>query len=169
MTGYFQSPIPPGSTIHPLPTIHVEGESIGSDRSPHDVRRVKGAVGMIGDGAIRCSLVSRTVFRCVLIPCVRPSLTRRCPRRRAPASRSGRRRRCRSVGQARRWGCWDCGPVHCMRGRIRLVSAAVLLCMGFLADTSGRRSILGLEGRLKSGRYYGYVERCANFSGVLAF
>ena len=62
MTGYSQSPIPPGSTIHPLPTIHVEGESIGSDRSPHDVRRVKGTVGMIGDGVIRWSLVSRTQF-----------------------------------------------------------------------------------------------------------
>jgi hypothetical protein len=62
ITGYSQSPVPPGNTTHPLPTIHVEGESIGSDRSPHDVRRVKGTVGMIGDGAIRWSLVSRTLF-----------------------------------------------------------------------------------------------------------
>ena len=62
ITGYSQSPVPSGSTIHPLPTIHVEGESIGSDRSQYDVRRVKGTVGMIGDGAIRWSLVSRTLF-----------------------------------------------------------------------------------------------------------
>ena len=62
ITGYSQSPIPPGSTTHPLSTIHVEGESIGSDRSQYDVRRVKGTVGMIGDGAICWSLVSRTQF-----------------------------------------------------------------------------------------------------------
>ena len=53
VTGYSQSPVPSGSTIHPLPTIHVEGESIGSDRSQYDVRRVKGTVGMIGNGVIR--------------------------------------------------------------------------------------------------------------------
>ena len=142
ITGYSQSPVTPGNTTHPLPTIHVEGESIGSDRSQYDVRRVKGTVGMIGDGAIRWSLVSCKLFffsLCVVIPCVRiilmPSLTRRCPRRQAPVSRSGRRRRCRLEGQARRWGCWDCGPVRCMRGRIRLVSAAVLLCFGLFVDT----------------------------------
>jgi hypothetical protein len=58
ITGYSKSPIPPDSAICPLPTIHVEGESIGSDRSLRDVRKVKGTVGMIGDGAIRWSLVS---------------------------------------------------------------------------------------------------------------
>ncbi|OJA11487.1 hypothetical protein AZE42_11949, partial [Rhizopogon vesiculosus] len=56
ITGYSQCPIPPGSTIRPLPTIHVEGESIGSDHSQHDVRKIKGTVGMISDGAIRWSL-----------------------------------------------------------------------------------------------------------------
>ena len=68
ITGYTESPVPPESTTHPLPTIHVEGESIGSDRSPHDVRRVKGSVGMIGDRAIRWSLVSCTLFFVLLCP-----------------------------------------------------------------------------------------------------
>ena len=62
ITGYSQSPVPSGSTIHPLPIIHVAGESIGSDRSQYDMRRVKGAVGMIGDGAILWSWVSCTLF-----------------------------------------------------------------------------------------------------------
>ena len=62
ITGYCQTAIPPGNTIRPLLTIHVEGESIGSDRSPHDVRKVKGTVGMIGDRAIRWSLVSCTLL-----------------------------------------------------------------------------------------------------------
>ncbi|KAG1727751.1 uncharacterized protein EDB91DRAFT_885649 [Suillus paluster] len=58
ITGYSESPIVPGSTARPLPTIHVEGESIGSDRSLDDLRKVTGTVSMIGDGAIRWSLVS---------------------------------------------------------------------------------------------------------------
>jgi len=156
ITGYSQSSIPSESTTHPLPTIHVEGESIGSDCSPHDVRRFKGTVGMIDDGAIHWSLVSCAQFfaLCCYALCMyytnakSDSEVSSAP---APASRSGRRRWCRLGGQVQRWGCWDCGPVHCMRGRIRLVSAAVLLCMGLLVDTSGCRSILGLEGRLESG------------------
>lgn len=71
ITGYSQSALPPGSTTRPLPTIHVEGESIGSDRSLHDVRKVKGTVGMIGDGAIRWSLVSCTLvfslYVCIIL------------------------------------------------------------------------------------------------------
>lgn len=58
ITGYSESPIPPGSTTRPLPTIHVEGESIGSDRSLDDLRKVTGTVSMISDGAIRWEMVS---------------------------------------------------------------------------------------------------------------
>ncbi|KAG0694712.1 hypothetical protein DFH29DRAFT_985185 [Suillus ampliporus] len=58
ITGYSESPIPPGSTARPLPTIHIEGESIGSDRSLDDLRKITGKVRMIGDGAILWSLVS---------------------------------------------------------------------------------------------------------------
>ncbi|KAG2073817.1 hypothetical protein BDR04DRAFT_1072334 [Suillus decipiens] len=58
ITGYSESPIPPGSTTRPLPTIHVEGESIGSDRSIDDLRKVTGSVSVIGDGAIRWRMVS---------------------------------------------------------------------------------------------------------------
>ncbi|KAG1856038.1 hypothetical protein DFJ58DRAFT_785133 [Suillus subalutaceus] len=42
LAGYSESPIPPGSTTRPLPTIHVEGESIG----------------IISDGTIRWQMVS---------------------------------------------------------------------------------------------------------------
>lgn len=58
ITGYSESPIPPGSTTRPLPTIHVEGESIGSDRSLDDLRKITGTVSMISDGAIRWEMVS---------------------------------------------------------------------------------------------------------------
>lgn len=58
ITGYSESPIPPGSTARPLPTIHVEGESIGSDRSIDDLRKVTGSVSVIGNGAIRWRMVS---------------------------------------------------------------------------------------------------------------
>lgn len=58
ITGYSESPIPPGSTTSPLPTIHVEGESIGSDRSIDDLRKVTGTVSIITDGAIRWQMVS---------------------------------------------------------------------------------------------------------------
>ncbi|KAG2148968.1 hypothetical protein DEU56DRAFT_87385 [Suillus clintonianus] len=58
ITGYSESPIPPGSTTRPLPTIHVEGESIGSDRSLNDLRKIKGTVSVIGNGAIRWQMVS---------------------------------------------------------------------------------------------------------------
>lgn len=58
ITGYSESPIPSGSTARPLPTIHVEGESVGSDRSLDDLRKVTGTVSMIGDGAIRWDMVS---------------------------------------------------------------------------------------------------------------
>ncbi|KAG1782130.1 hypothetical protein EV702DRAFT_508189 [Suillus placidus] len=58
ITGYSESPIPPGRTTRPLPTIHVEGESIGSDRSLDDLRKVTGTVSIIADGAIRWSMVS---------------------------------------------------------------------------------------------------------------
>ncbi|KAG2155223.1 uncharacterized protein EDB93DRAFT_1080589 [Suillus bovinus] len=58
ITGYSEYPIPPGSTTRPLPTIHFEGESLGSDRSLNDLRKVTGTVSMIGDGAIRWSMVS---------------------------------------------------------------------------------------------------------------
>ncbi|KAG1878974.1 hypothetical protein F4604DRAFT_1923660 [Suillus subluteus] len=58
ITGYSESPIPPGSTTRPLPTIHVEGESIGSDRSTDDLRKVTGTVSIISDGTIRWQMVS---------------------------------------------------------------------------------------------------------------
>jgi hypothetical protein len=58
ITGYSESPIPPGSSTRPLPTIHVEGESIGSDRSTDDLRKVTGTISMISDGAIRWQMVS---------------------------------------------------------------------------------------------------------------
>lgn len=57
ITGYSESPIPPDSTTRPLPTIHVEGESIGSDRTD-DLRKVIGTVSIISDGAIRWQMVS---------------------------------------------------------------------------------------------------------------
>jgi hypothetical protein len=136
ITGYSKSPIPPDSTIRPLPTIHVEGESIGSDRSLRDVRKVKGTVGMIGDGAIRWSLVSCTLLFAWCRYTLRTyytntSPTQRCLRRRAPVSQNGRRSRCRLGGQVRRSDCWECGQERCMRGRIRLVSARVSLSMRF--------------------------------------
>jgi len=55
-----------------------------------------------------------------------------------------------------------------MRSRIRLVSDAVLLCMGLLADTVWTQVHFGL-GRSREIRAYGYAERCAYFAGVLAF
>ncbi|KAG2049350.1 hypothetical protein BDR06DRAFT_919248 [Suillus hirtellus] len=58
ITGYSESRIPPGSTTRALPTIHFEGESLGSDRSLNELRKVTGTVSMIGDGAIRWQTVS---------------------------------------------------------------------------------------------------------------
>ncbi|KAH7910433.1 hypothetical protein BJ138DRAFT_1191335 [Hygrophoropsis aurantiaca] len=58
ITGYSKPPTPPTSSTPPLPTIHVEGESIGSDRNPNEGRKMKGTVSMIGDGATRWSTVS---------------------------------------------------------------------------------------------------------------
>lgn len=58
ITGYSKSPIPPGSTTRPLPIIHVEGESIGSDRSLDELRKISGTVSVIRDGAIRWEMVS---------------------------------------------------------------------------------------------------------------
>ena len=133
ITGYSRSPVASGSTTHPLPTIHVEGESIGSDRSQYDVRRVKGTVGMIGDRAIRWSLVSCTQFFALCCYALHTYYTNA----KSDSKVSSAPGSCESQwsneavqigGQARCWGCWDCEPVHCMRGRIRLVSATVLLC-----------------------------------------
>ena len=92
--------------------------------------RLGGSPGYWNGGAIRWSLVSCTQFFAL---CYALHYTN--AKSDSKVSCSGRRRRCRLGGQARRWGCWDCGLVHCMRGRIRLVSAAVLLCLGLLVDT----------------------------------
>lgn len=45
------------SLVWKLPVIHVEGESKGSDMDSSVIRQVKGTVRMIGDGAVRWSLV----------------------------------------------------------------------------------------------------------------
>lgn len=45
------------SLIWKLPVIHVEGESRGSDMDMEEVRKVKGSVRMVRDGAVRWSLV----------------------------------------------------------------------------------------------------------------
>ncbi|KAH7917433.1 hypothetical protein BV22DRAFT_937050 [Leucogyrophana mollusca] len=58
ITGYSKAPIPPSSSTRPLPTIHLEGESIGSDRDPNDGRKMKGSISMISDGAIRWTMLS---------------------------------------------------------------------------------------------------------------
>lgn len=67
VSGYSNPPIPNPdypvpeddfeSLIWKLPIIHVEGESQGSDLDEHSKRFVKGTVRLIGDGAVRWSLV----------------------------------------------------------------------------------------------------------------
>ncbi|KAF9466666.1 hypothetical protein BDZ94DRAFT_1305907 [Collybia nuda] len=52
------SPCELESLVWRLPVIHIEGESKGSDVDSTVIRRVKGCVRMIGDGAIRWSLTS---------------------------------------------------------------------------------------------------------------
>lgn len=67
VAGYSKPP-EPGSTDNPsareleslvwkLPVIHIEGESKGSDMDSTVIRQVRGSVRMIGDGAVRWSLV----------------------------------------------------------------------------------------------------------------
>lgn len=53
------------SLVWRLPIIHVEGQSQGSDVDENAVRHIRGTVRMIGDGAVRWSLVS--TFRLRLI------------------------------------------------------------------------------------------------------
>ncbi|KAH7924179.1 hypothetical protein BV22DRAFT_1105634 [Leucogyrophana mollusca] len=59
ISGYSRAPTPPSSTTNEslLPVIHLEGESIGTDTSLDDVRKVTGTVSVIGDGAIRWSMI----------------------------------------------------------------------------------------------------------------
>ncbi|KAL0947907.1 hypothetical protein HGRIS_010542 [Hohenbuehelia grisea] len=45
------------SLVYRLPILLVEGESLGSDMDPDEQRRIRGRVSMIGDGAVRWSLV----------------------------------------------------------------------------------------------------------------
>ena len=68
VTGYSRVPPPSPSDSLPadidsliwkLPIIHVKGESRGSDVDEESVRHVNGTVRMIGEGAVRWSLVSR--------------------------------------------------------------------------------------------------------------
>lgn len=48
---------PATSLIYKLPIIHIEGEARGSDMDEMVIRKVQGTVRMIGDGAVRWSLV----------------------------------------------------------------------------------------------------------------
>ncbi len=68
VSGYSKPPTPPpgyqgssdnplSSLVYTLPIIHVEGESRGSDLDDAAHRQIKGTVRMIGDGAVRWSLV----------------------------------------------------------------------------------------------------------------
>ncbi|KAJ7581398.1 hypothetical protein C8J56DRAFT_794030 [Mycena floridula] len=52
---------PATSLCYHLPIINVEGEAWGSDTDQNSPRKVKGTVRMIGDGAIRWSLVSEII------------------------------------------------------------------------------------------------------------
>ncbi|KAH7911253.1 hypothetical protein BJ138DRAFT_1113354 [Hygrophoropsis aurantiaca] len=56
---YSEAPLPPNnSPTDPRlpPVIHFEGESIGTDTSLNDLRKVTGTVGVIGDGAVRWTM-----------------------------------------------------------------------------------------------------------------
>ncbi|KAK0205209.1 hypothetical protein DFS33DRAFT_1326610 [Desarmillaria ectypa] len=68
VSGYSKPPAPPpdyqgssdnplSSLVYTLPIIHVEGESRGSDLDDAAHRQIRGTVRMIGDGAVRWSLV----------------------------------------------------------------------------------------------------------------
>lgn len=53
------------SLVWKLPVIHVVGESTGSDIDADVVRQVGGTVRMIGDGAVRWSLVKKLTLATV--------------------------------------------------------------------------------------------------------
>lgn len=67
ITGYLPPPVAPppsqllsdtDALVYKLPIIKIKGASIGSDQNSSEQRRISGTVRMIGDGAVRWSMVS---------------------------------------------------------------------------------------------------------------
>lgn len=69
ISGYSPPPTPsesdtdydPDALIWKLPVIHVEGEARGADMDEEVMRRIEGTVRMIGDNAVRWTLVRLAV------------------------------------------------------------------------------------------------------------